>query len=167
MRTQALTNGASRPTAVATKPKELAYVEDVLRVPDLWNDVEACGADYSALLNRKSIHLAGIAATEEKILDKERDLQLELITSDTWDSLSVAAQERAVKQAILKDEALQEMHIRLRALKAELAQMDTDIAACKLNHQTLVTRLNGASDVMNFLASARNARTVAEAALPY
>jgi hypothetical protein len=164
----AMTPMTASHNGVAQKPRELAYIEDVLRVPEIWNAADRVAADIEALLNRKSILLAGLSNVDEKIAEAERDIQLKLLVEEGYAALSVAAQERRLKAALLEDDALHPVHYsKQRQLRSELEQLDNDLSAARVQHRTHLGRLQAATEVLSFLSSARNARTAAETLLPY
>ena len=162
-----MTQMTSSHNGVAQKPKEVSYVEDVLKVPDLWNAADQAAAEIGAILNRKSVQLSALADCDEKIRGHERELQLKLMAEESYEKLSVAAQERAVKAQMLADDTLQVMYSKRHQLKTELDQLDNDVAGINAQHRTHLTRLKAATGVMDFLTAARNARTAAETLLPY
>lgn len=150
-----------------TRPKEISYIEDELRLPELWRQHDMAYEELMALLGRKSVQLAAVDNLNGKLAESEREIKLKLIVEENWATLSVAAQDRLTKEAILKDDAHQQLGERWREAKAQLEQIDNDLEGIKLGHRTLTTRINSIAELIGFLRSARDARTAAEMATPY
>lgn len=154
--------GFRQPSA---RPREIAFAEDQLRLPQLWQELQQAQAQVEALLQRKSITLLARSNQDEKLAEAERDIELKVIADG--DTKSVAARERAIKDALMSDETYQALHAHSGTLRAELDQIDIDLRAVELQHRAIIATLNSASEYMAFLTAARNARSVAEVALPY
>ncbi len=157
----------ARTTSASSRPKEIAFVEDQLRLPDIWNALEKSTEEIEGLLQRKSIALMAVAAQDEKVRDHETDALATLAGDELYTTQSVARQERMVKECRSADKTLREMERTLRHMKFELDQLDVDLRSAEKWQAAHLARLNSASSYMDFLSSARNARSVMEASVCY
>jgi len=148
------------------RPREITFAEQELNIHGLWEDLQVTQGQVEIYLGRKTQMLGIIRDAELAMNEREQNIINRLM--EDKDSLpSMAAVDRAIKQAVGSDDELSRMRADLVSKKNMFDEIEGELRAHELKHRTLIARMGQVSDYMRFLTSARDARTVAEKALPY
>lgn len=148
------------------KPPEEAFVEDQLRLPDAWAELDNVQAMLSHLYGRKTMTESVVSDLSARIEERELGIintkaaEFAQADSESGKPMSEAHKDRVLNMALRNSEDLRELRDKLRDSRNELAGLDNDIRTCELHHRSLIARINSQSTVLDFYRSARDARTV-------
>lgn len=159
--------------AVDKRSAEIKFVEDQLKLSEMFETSFQLEQIIATQLEKKSRLLGAIAEINSRIEERERAILFSV--TEGWSNeglasgklLSQAELERRLKLDTAGDEELLKVKARLVELKIELDVVDLELRSFETQHKGTVGRIKAAASYMDFLRSGRDALSIQLMNSPY